>query len=415
MTSIVETCRRAKRASRQLLLCSTEQKNRALEEIANSLVENSGQILEANAVDIESGKKGGMSKSLLDRLALNDARIRGMVDSLTEVIGLPDPVGECTERWVQKDGLEISRVRVPFGVVALIYEARPNVTVDASALCLKSGNAIVLRGSSSAINSNKALCTVISSGLEKAGLPVDCVQLVEDASHKGVGELLKMRSLVDVAIPRGGEKLISFVVNNSRVPVIETGTGNCHIFVDESADLARAVDVVDNAKTQRPSVCNAVETVLVHDAIAGQFLPLMAERLAGKGVELRGCDRTRAIVRGAKPASEEDYRTEFLDLVLAVKVVGSVSEAIAHINTYGSGHSDAILSSSKQSIDCFLREVDSACVYSNASTRFTDGNQFGTGMEIGISTQKLHARGPMSLRELTSTKFVVRGNYQVRR
>ncbi len=415
MTGIEDICRKVKQASMKLMVCSTEQKNKALREIAKALKEREEAILEANKIDLGNGKKNGMSESLLDRLALNEKRMKEMRDSLDEVIALKDPVGEIVEKWKQKDGLEISKVRVPLGVIALIYEARPNVTVDAAALCLKSGNAAVLRGSSSALNSNKALCEAIAAGLKKAGLHTASVQLVEDPSHESVRELLKMRSLIDVVIPRGGEKLINFVAENSTVPVIETGTGNCHIFVDESANLEKAVAVVDNAKTQRPAVCNAVETVLVHSAIAEKFLPMMAKRLREKGIELRGCSKTREILPSAREATDEDYFKEFLDLILALKVVGSVEKAIEHINHYSSKHSDAILSENKQNIGKFFKEVDGACVYSNASTRFTDGNQFGMGMEIGISTQKLHARGPMSLKELTSTKFIIRGNYQVRK
>jgi glutamate-5-semialdehyde dehydrogenase len=411
--SVKELCMKAKKASAELALLSTEQKNNALNEIKNSLQKNSKQILEANKTDLLNGKEKGMNESLLDRLALNEKRINEMICSLNEVIALNDPIGEVIESWVQKDGLKISKIRVPLGVIALIYEARPNVTIDASALCLKSGNAVVLRGSKNALNSNKALVKAVHEGLEKSGLAKDAVKLIEETSHDAVGELLKMHSLIDAVIPRGGKKLISFVVENSTVPVIETGTGNCHIFVDESADFEKSAEIIFNAKTQRPSVCNAVETVLVHEKIAEKFLPLMDSKL--KNTELRGCEKTRKILLNAKKATEEDYFTEFLELILAVKVVKDVNEAINHINKFGSRHSDAILSENKKNIERFLRKVDSACVYCNASTRFTDGNMFGMGMEIGISTQKLHARGPMSLKELTSVKFAVKGNYQTRK
>ena len=405
---------RAKAASRELCLMNAETKNRALEEMADALLARQGDILAANREDLEAGRQAGLSDALIDRLTLTEKRVEDMALGLREVAALTDPVGEVIEGWRLANGLEVQKVRVPLGVVGIIYEARPNVTVDAAGLCVKSGNAVILRGSSSAIRSNLVLTEVIAGAGEAAGLPVGSVQLIPLTDRESARELMRMRDYVDVLIPRGGAGLIRTVVEESTVPVIETGVGNCHTYVDASADLEMAERIVVNAKTQRPGVCNAMETMLVHEAVAEEFLPRAAAALRGRGVVLRGCERTRSILPDVEAASEQDWYEEYLDLVLAVKVVSSLREAIDHINTYGSRHSEAIVTRSLEAARRFTAEVDSADVYVNASTRFTDGGQFGLGAEIGISTQKLHARGPMSLRELTSSKFIIYGDGQVR-
>jgi glutamate-5-semialdehyde dehydrogenase len=355
-----------------------------------------------------------MSDALMDRLTLSEKRVEEMAEGLRDVAALPDPVGEVVEGWRLPNGLEISKVRVPMGVVGIIYEARPNVTVDAAGLCVKSGNAVILRGSSSAINSNRILTDIIALAAESAGLPAACIQLVPLTDRESARELMCLHGYVDVLIPRGGAGLIKTVVEESTVPVIETGVGNCHTFIDASADLDMAVAIVVNAKCQRPGVCNAMETMLVHEDVAEEFLPRAAHALGEREVTLRGCKRTREILPDVQEAVEDDWREEYLDLILAVRVVPSLEEAIRHINTYGSKHSEAIITADLGAAHRFTGEVDSADVYVNASTRFTDGGQFGLGAEIGISTQKLHARGPMSLRELTSTKFIIYGEGQVR-
>ncbi|MDI6829708.1 MAG: glutamate-5-semialdehyde dehydrogenase [Actinomycetota bacterium] len=414
MGLIEEMGARAKAASRELCLMDADTKNRALEEMARALVARSGDILIANREDLEAGRESGMSEALVDRLTLTERRIEDMARGLREVAALTDPVGEVIDGWRLPNGLEIRKVRVPLGVVGIIYEARPNVTVDAAGLCVKSGNAVILRGSSSAIRSNLLLTEVIAGAGEAAGLPAGSIQLIPLTDRESARELMRLRTYVDVLIPRGGAGLIRTVVEESTVPVIETGVGNCHTYVDASADLEMAKRIVINAKTQRPGVCNAMETMLVHEAVAEEFLPRAAAALRERGVTLRGCERTRAILSGIEAASEQDWYEEYLDLILAVKVVSSLHEAIEHINTYGSRHSEAIVTRDLEAARRFTAEVDSADVYVNASTRFTDGGQFGLGAEIGISTQKLHARGPMSLRELTSSKFVIYGEGQVR-
>ncbi|MDD5749106.1 MAG: glutamate-5-semialdehyde dehydrogenase [Actinomycetota bacterium] len=406
--------RKAKEASFVLASASTLVRNNALLTMAKGLESKAGRVIEENKKDLDKGRKNGLSDALIDRLTLDRRRIIEMAQGLREVAALPDPLGEIVEGWTLPNGLIIEKVRVPLGVVGIIYEARPNVTVDTAGLCIKSGNSVVLRGSSSAMNSNRALVSIIREMLKESGLPADSAGLIDSPSREAAKELMKLNGLIDVLIPRGGAGLISTVVENSAVPVIETGLGNCHVYVDLEADLEVAQRIIINAKTQRPGVCNACETVLVHSGIAEEFLPKIAMELEEKGVEIRGCERTRKIVPGAIEATEDDWKTEYLDLILAVKVVDDLDEAIGHINKYGSKHSDAIVTDSYKNSQRFTKEVDSACVYVNASTRFTDGGQFGLGAEIGISTQKLHARGPMSVTELTSAKFVIRGSGQVR-
>jgi glutamate-5-semialdehyde dehydrogenase len=382
--------------------------------MADSLCANEAAILQANAQDIDAARKSGLAEAMVERLTLNPARVTAMAEGLRQIAALPDPVGEVLDGWTRPNGLQIQRLRVPLGVIGIIYESRPNVTADAAGLCLKAGNACILRGGSEALNSNVAIGRVLSEAAQSAGLPSESVQLIASADREAARELMRMNGLVDVLIPRGGAGLIKSVVENSTVPVIETGTGNCHTFVDASADFDTALDIVMNAKVSRPSVCNALETLLVHDVIAEEFLPSAAERLQGAGVELRGCERTREILPDVIAATEEDWRTEYSALILAVKVVESLDEAIQHINTYGTRHSEAILTEDYTSGQRFTEEVDAAAVYVNASTRFTDGYEFGFGAEVGISNQKLHARGPMGLRELTTYKYVVRGSGQVR-
>jgi len=414
MQVLEEIGKKAKDAALKLGTLTAGVKNRALEEMAEALLSREEDILAANRMDLEAGEKSGMSPALIDRLTLNPKRIGEMAQGLREVAALPDPVGEVVAGWRLPNGLEIQKVRVPLGVVGIIYEARPNVTVDAAGLCVKSGNAVVLRGSSSAINSNRMLAEVIAAAGESAGLPAGSIQLVPLTDRESARQLMRMREYLDVLIPRGGEGLIRTVVEESTVPVIETGVGNCHTYVDASADLDMALEIVINAKCQRPGVCNAMETLLVHEAVAREFLPRAAEALRERGVTLRGCPRTREILPDAEEATEDDWYREYLDLILAVRVVSGLDEAIGHINRYGSKHSEAIVTRDYQAARRFVGMVDSADVYVNASTRFTDGGQFGLGAEIGISTQKLHARGPMSLRELTSTKFIIWGEGQVR-
>ncbi|OFW60926.1 MAG: glutamate-5-semialdehyde dehydrogenase [Candidatus Solincola sediminis] len=414
MSDIQEIGIRAREASQAMSTLTTEAKNRALEEMARALVARTAEILTANEEDRRGGRESGISDALMDRLMLTEGRIQEMAAGLREVAALPDPVGEVVDGWRLPNGLDIKKVRVPMGVIGIIYEARPNVTVDAAGLCLKSGNAVILRGSSSAINSNRILTEVIAHAAELAGLPSGCVQLILSTERESAVELMHLRDYVDVLIPRGGAGLIRTVVEESTVPVIETGVGNCHTYVDAEADLEMALNIVINAKTQRPGVCNAMETMLVHRDIATEFLPMAAEAMHERGVVIRGDEVTRKILPAVEEATEEDWYEEYLDLILAVRVVPTIAEAMKHINTYGSKHSDAIVTNDYEAARRFAREVDSADVYINASTRFTDGNQYGLGAEIGISTQKLHARGPMSLRELTSSKFIIHGDGQVR-
>lgn len=413
--AILEVGRKAKKASFVLAKLSTLEKNTFLNHLADALWKRKEEIIEENNKDVHTAKAKGMKRSLVDRLLLSEKRIGDMAEGLREVALLPDPVGEVIEGTRRPNGLVISKVRVPLGVCAIIYEARPNVTIDSIGLCIKAGNAVILRGSSSALCSNRVLVKIARDSLKACGLPEDAVSLLESGKHEEVKALLKMREYVDVVIPRGGAELINTVVENASVPVIETGVGNCHVYVDCSADLQQAVKIVVNAKAQRPSVCNACETLLVHEEIADSFLPLVAQALWEKGVELRGCPRTREVLgEKVKEATEEDWFTEYLDLTLAVKVVKDLEEAIVHINHYGTRHSEAIVTGDYAAARRFVEEVDAASVYVNASTRFTDGGQFGMGAEIGISTQKLHARGPMGLRELTTYKFVVLGSGQIR-
>lgn len=411
---IIAQARGAKRAAEVLANLSTEMKNQALEAIATELENSMEEILEENRKDLEAGEKAGLSRALLDRLLLNEDRIRSMADGLREIIQLEDPVGDIVEMWKRPNGLMVGKMRVPMGVIGIIYEARPNVTIDAAGLCLKAGNAVILRGGSEAINSNRILARIAAEAIARVGLPAGSIQLVQTTDREAVSVLLGLNEYLDLLIPRGGAGLIRRVINEARVPVIETGTGNCHIFVDEGADLQMALDIVFNAKTSRPGVCNAVETLLVHRAIAPDFLPELYRVLRQNNVELRGCPAAREIIPDINEAVESDWEEEYLDYILAVRVVNNFEDAVSHINTYGTKHSEAIITNDYTRSQRFLREVDAAAVYVNASTRFTDGNQFGLGAEIGISTQKLHARGPMGLNELTTCKFIVYGQGQIR-
>lgn len=405
---------RAKKAASLMVRLTTEEKNRALLSAAESLSAHCDEILSANALDMEAGRQNGLSEGLLDRLKLTRERIGGMVKGLQDLVALPDPVGEVISEKVLPNGLRITKRRVALGVIGIIYEARPNVTSDAFGICFKAGNAVILRGGSSAIHSNTAVTEALREGLRKENLPVDAVQLIADTSHESAQQLMHLNGLVDVLIPRGSARLIQTVLRESSVPVIETGAGNCHIFVDESADPDMAVRIIINAKTQRIGVCNAAESLVVHRKIEGVLLPKLKEALEEHHVEVRADAAARALVPGWKAATEEDWGTEYLDYILSLKTVDSVDEAIRHINRYHTQHSDAIITENEENAEKFLREVDSACVYVNASTRFTDGGEFGFGAEIGISTQKLHARGPMGLKELTTYKYEIRGNGQVR-
>ena len=412
---IMNKARSVKEASRVLYTCTTAKKNSLLEAIIDRLDDEIPNILRSNKKDIKNAKQNGLQKVLLDRLALNEQRIKQMVDGVKDVVSLSDPVGIIIEKRTRPNGLLIEKMRVPLGAVGIIYEARPNVTIDASVLCLKSGNAVLLRGGSEAIHTNKKLVEIIKKALQDVNLPTGCVEFIDTTDRKAVQLMLKQEKYLDVIIPRGSQRLISFIQKNSTVPVIAHGEGNCHIYVDSSAHLGKAEEIVFNAKVQRPSVCNAAEKLIVHEKIAAKFLPNVVSRLRQAGVEIRGDKKTCSIVRDATPTQDADWYKEYLDLIIAIKVVKNLDEAIGHINHYGSHHSDAIVTSSKIHGERFLREVDSAAVYVNASTRFTDGFEFGLGAEIGISTQKLHARGPMGLAELTSTKFIVRGTGQIRK
>ncbi|QGP92456.1 Gamma-glutamyl phosphate reductase [Neomoorella glycerini] len=404
----------AREAARTLANLNTARKNEALLAMARALEEEKDFILAANARDMAAGKEKGLSRAMLDRLLLNERRIQDMAVGLRELVALPDPVGEVTSMWTRPNGLQIGRLRVPLGVIGIIYEARPNVTVDAAGLCLKTGNAVILRGGSEAFNSNRALTQVISRAAAAAGMPEGAIQLIETTDREAVNLLLRANDYLDVLIPRGGAGLIRTVVENATVPVIETGVGNCHVYVDAAADVEMARNIVINAKTQRPGVCNAMETLLVHEKVAAAFLPSLAEALKERGVVLRGCERTRELVPWAEAATEEDWATEYLDLILAVRVVDSLEAALEHIHTYGTKHSEAIVTSDYQTAREFLARVDAAAVYVNASTRFTDGYEFGFGAEIGISTQKLHARGPMGPEQLTTFKYIIFGSGQIR-
>ncbi len=414
MLSVKELGINAKKASR-VLSTSKNKKNIALKNIATALVDKADEIISANAVDIENARVAGLSESMIDRLRLDTDRINGIAQGINEIIAMPDPVGKVLSGNKLENGLEITKVTVPLGVIGIIFESRPNVTADAAALCLKAGNCVILRGGKEAINSNKAIVNIMRKAIEKAGLPQDCINLVEDTTRQSSVELMGLTDYLDVLIPRGGAGLIRAVVENAKVPVIETGVGNCHAYVDESADIEMASNIIFNAKTSRVSVCNALETMLVHEKIADKALPAIYDKLKEKNVEIRGCEKTVAILGDSvKKAVDDDYKTEFLDYILAVKVVDSIDSAIDHIAQYSSGHSETIITQNYENAERFLNEVDSSAVYVNASTRFTDGGQFGLGAEIGISTQKLHARGPMGLENLVSTKFVIRGQGQTR-
>lgn len=415
MTELEKKGQLARKAAMVLMTADTASKDRALAEMAKAIASRAGEVLAANKIDTNAAVQSGITKALLDRLTLTEERIKGIVDGINEIMALPDPVGEVLEKSLRSNGLEIERRSVPLGVIGIIYEARPNVTVDAAALCLKAGNAVILRGGKEAFNSNLAFISIMRDALEKAGLPRDCVALVEDTSRQSAMELMQLSEYLDVLIPRGGAGLIKSVVENSKVPVIETGVGVCHVYVDRAADLDKAANIIFNAKCSRPSVCNAAETLLVDESVAEEFLPMAKAKLDTKNVELRGCERTREILGDSVvPATDADYRTEFGDYILAIKVISGLDEAIAFVNEYGTGHSEAIVTENKGSAEKFLNGVDAAAVYANVSTRFTDGGEFGLGAEIGISTQKLHARGPMGLRQLTSSKFVIRGDGQIR-
>ena len=411
---LTELCKSAKEVSRQIGNLDTNTKNEVLRAAAEALVAHTDEIIRENEKDLARGRENHMPEGLLDRLMLNPSRMEQMAEGLRQVADLADPIGEVLSMKKRPNGLMIGKKRVPLGVVGMIYEARPNVTVDAFALCFKTGNAVILKGGSDAIESNKAIAKWLRTGLTRAGLPEDALQLIEDTSRETTKELMRLNRYVDVLIPRGGAGLIRSVVENSTVPVIETGTGNCHIFVDETADFNMALDIIYNAKTQRIGVCNACESLIVHRKITDQFLPLLKKRLAEKEVEVRADEAARAVVPEFTPATEEDWGTEYLDYILSLKIVDSVEEAIEHINKYNTGHSESIITSDYFNAQKFLDEVDAAAVYVNASTRFTDGEEFGFGAEIGISTQKLHARGPMGLKELTTTKYIIYGDGQIR-
>lgn len=414
MNGLKEIGEKALVAKRALGKLTTGEKNEILLKAAKALRDNYEVILKANETDLENGKKAGLKGSIIDRLALSKDRIYGMADGLEQIAKLPDPIGEVINMKTLPNGLIVGQKRVPMGVIGIIYEARPNVTSDAFGLCLKAGSAAILRGGKEAINSNKATIAVFKKAISELGADENIVQLIEDTSRESANTMMKMNGYIDVLIPRGGAGLIQSVVQNSTVPVIETGVGNCHVFVDESADIDMAVNIIVNAKAQRPGVCNAAETLLVHENISEKFLPVAVKALREKNVEIRGDKAVKAIVNDVTDATEEDWATEYLDYILAVKVVKDIDEAIDHITKYSTGHSECIVSESYTNTQRFLQEIDSAAVYVNASTRFTDGNEFGFGAEIGISTQKLHARGPMGLKELTTTKYLIYGNGQVR-
>jgi glutamate-5-semialdehyde dehydrogenase len=412
---IEEICKKAKAASVEMAKLSADAKNTALCKMANALEANTDKILAANQVDVEAAKAKGLKAALLDRLALDQKKIRTMAKGLREVSALADPIGTIISTWSRPNGLIISQVRVPLGVVGIIYESRPDVTSDAAGICIKSGNAVILRGGSDALNSNVAIGEVLRGALHGTNVPVNAVQVVNSPERSVAEELMGMRQYIDVLIPRGGADLIKTVVEKSHIPVIETGTGNCHVYVEEDANLDKATPIVINAKCQRPGTCNAAEKLLVHQKIAERYLPVVIAELRKNGVEVRGDENVCRIVSDVKLATEQDWYTEYLDLIIGVKVVEDLTEAIAHINKYGTKHSDSILTNDFDKALRFMREVDSAAVYWNASTRFTDGNQFGLGAEIGISTQKLHARGPMSVQHLTTTKYVILGDGQIRK
>lgn len=414
MSELLLIGKNAKEASYDLGVLSTKEKDNALLLMAEELVRSKSEILDANKVDLENAKEKGISEALLDRLALSDERIEEMANGLREIVKLQDPVGEVISMWQRPNGIQIGQKRVPIGVIGIIYESRPNVTCDAAGLCLKTGNASILRGGSDAINSNKAIVKALNKGIEKSGLPINSVQLVEDTSRDVATEMMRLNEFIDVLIPRGGAGLIQSVVKNATVPVIETGTGNCHIYVDETADFEMAKDIVINAKTSRPGVCNAAEKLIVNENIAKDFLPIVINALRERNVLVKGDEKVEDIINDIEKVNDDEWGLEYLDYIIAIKLVKNVDEAINHINKYGTGHSECIVTESYKNSQKFLQRVDAAAVYVNASTRFTDGGEFGFGAEIGISTQKLHARGPMGLKELTTIKYIIYGNGQIR-
>jgi glutamate-5-semialdehyde dehydrogenase len=411
---VAEIARNAKKAATVLARLSSDAKDKALLEMAEALTRHTGLLMKENAKDLEKAAQTGLSAAMIDRLVLNESTIEGIARGLTEVACLPDPVGKVTSMWRRPNGLLVGRMRIPLGVIGIIYESRPNVTADAAALCLKSGNAVILRGGSEAINSNIAIAKILQGVLKNQAIPEEAIQVIPITEREAVREMLQLEEYIDVIIPRGGEDLIRAVVNESKIPVIKHYKGVCHVFVDAGADIEMAIDICMNAKTQRPGVCNAMETLLVHQEIAGEFLPLIARHFKEAGVVLKGCDRTRGIVKDVEQAKEEDWYQEYLDLILSVRVVDDLDEAVSHIEKYGSLHTESIVTNDYQNAQRFLNEVNSSTVLVNASTRFSDGFELGLGAEIGISTTKLHAFGPMGLEELTTTKFIIYGNGQVR-
>lgn len=413
-TTVVEMAKASKTAAKKLARCSSGEKNQALKIIAEKLIQSSEQILEANTQDVKKARENGLSSAMIDRLTITKQVLSAMADGLNEVAGLEDPVGSMDQTWIRPNGLSVSRMRIPLGVIGIIYESRPNVTIDAAGLCIKSGNAVILRGGSEALHSNQALAEVAARGLAEAGLPQEAVALVPVRDRQAVNVLLQQDEYVDLIIPRGGESLIRFVAENSKIPVLKHYKGVCHVYVDATVDVQMALEICFNAKVQRPGVCNAMETLLVHQDAAEAFLPSMAARFSEAGVEIRGCELTRQLLPDVVAATQQDWPAEYLDLILAVKIVKSMDEALDHIAAYGSGHTEAIVTTDYGRARRFLREADSSVVLVNASTRFNDGGQLGLGAEMGISTSKLHAFGPMGIRELTTTKFVVMGNGQVR-
>lgn len=413
-TTVVQMAKASREAAKKLARYSSEQKNNALKIIAKKLIENAAEIKAANALDVKQAREQGISAAMIDRLTITDQILSAMAVGLTEVAALEDPVGSMDQTWIRPNGLSVSRMRIPLGVIGIIYESRPNVTIDAAGLCIKSGNAVILRGGSESLHSNQALASVAARGLSEAGLPENSVALVPVRDREAVNILLQQEEHVDLIIPRGGEGLIRFVVENSKIPVLKHYKGVCHVYVDSTVDLQMAAEICLNAKVQRPGVCNAMETLLVHQDAAEAFLPAAARRFSEAGVELRGCERTRQLLPDVSSASEDDWPAEYLDLILAVKIVESMDEALEHIAAYGSGHTEAIVTTDYKRARRFLREADSSVVIVNASTRFNDGGQLGLGAEMGISTSKLHAFGPMGIRELTTTKFVVMGDGQIR-
>lgn len=414
MENLEKMCEKVKETTSTISIMSNSKKKEVLIQVAEDIIKEKDKIIKANDKDIENAVNKKMKESLIDRLKLNEKRIEEIANSLKKIASLEDPVGEILEGKVLDNGLEIIKKRVPLGVIAIIYEARPNVTIDAFGLCFKTGNAVILRGGSDAINTNIEIVKIIKETLIKLKIPSECIHLIEDTSRESSLKLMKLNQYIDVLIPRGGTNLIKTVVENSTIPVIETGTGNCHIYVDKTADFEMALSIIENAKTQRTGVCNACESLVIHQEIVKDFIPLLVQKLEQKNVEIRGDEESCKISNKILAATEEDWKTEYLDLIISVKVVKDINEAIKHINTYSTKHSESIITQNYQNAKKFLNEIDSSCVYVNSSTRFTDGGEFGLGAEIGISTQKLHARGPMGLKELTTTKYVIYGNGQIR-